>query len=823
MIYSTSKRLTFVLACLFAVAAPAVSQDLMLDQMEEAGGLKMFPVYGDAKTFYYLPDKVTIPEGPDGKPQFSFLKFARNVAGDGEGGIQAGEGGGLVHFLVSFELSDSDRQNAESELQRKVPGAMIAGPLNYKSGTFALISNFQQEGGDWATRVVGLGKAPLMEGHKAAVSIRLTAEGATILWESFKQAASDITVSFEMVVAGYRDSYEMEMTAHWDKVASNRTIAGGLKTAWLGVDVQDTMKQLREEGAIEVKTKGKDEQSDKLWGIAYGMLAKQMFEPDNDQATLATLQDDPDLYSNFEKANVFNKEERARIEKSNKDKRTSTLPFLQTGEEEWPYETLMPIYRNPLLNGGLLAMNNESDEADDELLKKRDAAMELHNNARKLNEIKEETAKAWEAIKRTVPEYFPFASVESEEQICEEVYPVCSDVEAFCEKMEAACGGLASGYSVADNSVTEEPKPKRKPKRKPKKKKNRDKVTKDPEEARAESEGAAKELTEPDGTPKPLTPAVKAELEENKEIATENVKVAKVENDKAKERTPTLSAEAANKALDALEVPPSFSLMASYRKKEFKKTGKFHLSFTNSLPDTQSVTFVENIGGFGKAMLDDKSHFRVINLDDPAYDQREILVQLDGQDAEDFNQFVNVVTVSLRKRHGDGSTTIRELKIDKSNFINSSNNFRMVYGNKGDTDREKWMGFDYRIVWSLHGGLLNDSGWQEYTDGSYVITVGAPHEYRELTVDADPGLLAERNVRLVTLTFRSSLFGKEQSRQVTLRTGSAANLSEIIKYAHVPGDYEYDYDIVWRIRGGETVSSGPLTSADSMIFADELP
>ena len=84
------------------------------------------------------------------------------------------------------------RQNAESELQRMVPGAKLEGPITYKSGTFALISNFQQEGGDWTTRVVGLGKAPVMEGHKAAVSIRLTAEGATILWESFRQATQEL-------------------------------------------------------------------------------------------------------------------------------------------------------------------------------------------------------------------------------------------------------------------------------------------------------------------------------------------------------------------------------------------------------------------------------------------------------------------------------------------------------------------------------------------------------------------------------------------------------------------------------------------------------
>lgn len=698
-------RMLLVFVCMFAVSAPVFSQELMLDEMVEAGGLKMFPVYGDATKFYYLPDKVTIPNGPDGKPQFSFLKFARNEAGDGEGGIQKGQGGGLVSFLVNFELSDSERRNAEGELQSKVPGATLVGPLNYKSGTFALISNFQQEGGDWTTRIVGLGKAPVMEGHKAAVSIRLTAEGATILWESFKQAASDISVSFEMVITGYRNPYEMEMTAHWDKIASNRTMAAGLKTTWVGVDIQNTMKQLREEGAIEVKVKGEDEQMDKMWSMAYGMLAKQMFEPDNAPTTLATLQDDPNLYSNFDKANALNTQERDRVTKENEIERD------RVAQE-----------------------NNAARNLVDKL-----------NATTRKNVI--ETRRKVEA---------EVAALMGEDG---KPKPLTPEAKALAEKrVDSANKALDS--AIAANSAEKS-------------------GATDPVEVKTQSAGAS-------ANKPPIT-----------QVAKE--KIAK------------------------LETPPSFALMASYRKKEFKKTGTYHLSFTRALPDTQAMRFDENIGGFGKAMLNDKGHFRIINLDDPAYDQREILVQLDGQDAEDFNQFVNFVAVSLRKKHQDGSTTVRELKIDKSNFIGSSNNFRMVYGNKGDSDRDQWLSFDYRIVWSLHGGLVHDSGWQEYTDGSYVITVGAPYQYREVTVDADPEMLADRDVRLVTLTFRSSLFGKDQTQQVTFKTSGAGSLSQIIKYAHLPGDYEYDYEIVWRIRGGETVSSGPLKSAESTIFADELP
>ena len=114
--------------------------------------------------------------------------------------------------------------------------------------TFALVSNFQQEDGDWTQRVLGLGKAPVMEDHKAAVSIRLTKTGAIILWQSFQQAASDIFVSFDMTMAGYRNPYEAKMTVWWDRVARNRSLNIGARTLFpqflhdvLNIDPQEVI------------------------------------------------------------------------------------------------------------------------------------------------------------------------------------------------------------------------------------------------------------------------------------------------------------------------------------------------------------------------------------------------------------------------------------------------------------------------------------------------------------------------------------------------------------------------------------------------------
>ncbi len=643
-IHRTARAL-LALLCAFTWHA-ATAQELLLDQMQEAGGLKLFPVYGDTKTFYYLPDRVVIPNGPDGKKQFSFLKFVNDEDASGEGGIQDLDGGGLVSFLIQFSIDDQTLRNAQAQLQSKVSGARIAGPVTYREGTFALVSNFQQENGDWTQRVLGLGKSPVMEDHKAAVSIRLTKTGAILLWESFAQAASDISVSFDMTIGGYRNPYEAKMTAWWDRVAKNRSLNAALRTDYLGVDIQDIMKELRQQGAIELEVKGEDDKMDRLWEMAYGKLAEQMFEQNNDPVTLATLQDDPDVFSNFERANQFNTEVRERINDENRAEI----------EREMQEREMLLAY-----------------------------------------------ADRWALL------------------------------GVFGEQSPAGQPPGGDGQSTASTDSGKRP---------------------------------------------VVRPA---------EIKT----------------------------------PPSFSLLASYRKKQFKTSGKFELNFKKWTADTQSMRFDENIGGFGKRMFNDPAHFRKVVLTDPAYTQREILVQLDGQDADDFAQFVNSVVVSIRKTHQDGFEHRDELTIRRDNFNDNNNLFVLTYPNRNDTDIARWVQYEYKVTWNLFGGAKWTSDWQRTEE--FVIPLTPPHRYREITVEADPDVFADAGVRLATVKFKYHLFEHNGTEEVTLKPGNGGVLSQVIKYAHAPDDYGYEYDISWLQRGGTQLEKTAQSGDQAFIFADELP
>jgi len=314
-----------VLIVIFGTSWPLIvsAQEIMLDQVREAGTLLVFPVYGDDKSYHYLPDKVRLGRNDDGNPEFAFIKFVKN-AGDmtasSAGVNQTKDAGGLVTFTVFLDASDEEKRQAQQELSKAVPGARLVGPIAYKSGTFVVLSSFI-ENDRFTEKVVGFGSAPIFPGHKAAVSMELTAEGATILWESFGMESSQISVGFEMVIEGYRNAYEGSIEVDSSKFARNQRIAGGMKLgSMLGIDIDIAMKEVKESGGIKIVEKGKSDAGQEFTKSAYNKILQNYFSPASaDPVFMATLQDDPNMYSNFDKAAEFNRTERSRIREENRE------------------------------------------------------------------------------------------------------------------------------------------------------------------------------------------------------------------------------------------------------------------------------------------------------------------------------------------------------------------------------------------------------------------------------------------------------------------------------------------------------------------------
>lgn len=275
---NTRWLLVFV-AGLLLFSGRLAAQEINLDKTVRAGGLQLFQDYKDPLMYYYLPNRAGLAMTAEGLPQFSFLRYVRNVAGAaGADAPIEGEGGGIAHGLVQLAVPDEMVSDARRELQRIVPGAKIAGPIIYRSGRVALISSFKQDNGELTQKVVGLGNAPILEGDKAAVSIQLTKQGATLLWNSLQTATPDISFNFEMEFAGYRQPYEATVDAEWDDIYTHRLFSAAVATTYGGAQIKDAMDDLVRSGRIKVNVKGTDEKFDALVGAAQAAIVQAMFD-----------------------------------------------------------------------------------------------------------------------------------------------------------------------------------------------------------------------------------------------------------------------------------------------------------------------------------------------------------------------------------------------------------------------------------------------------------------------------------------------------------------------------------------------------------------
>jgi hypothetical protein len=253
----SQKRILVVgMALLFLAAALTTAQVNYDKGRRTINGVVLLQDAGDEKKFYYLPPYPRLSPLPDGGYEFLAVKF---VDPDGE------TGGGLLHFLVQFDLPPEDVEALQSELRKIVPGAEVMGvvPMSEAGGKgkedaqagFRVVSAVltDSEGG-MTRKLITSGHAPLTPGSKAAVAAILNQEGATLLWDTLDGRTSDISVAihgnYEAVVEGFNARIRAEVETVYEHLSNVLNRQSGYKKRELR-NVVDTM--LRD-AVIEVET-----------------------------------------------------------------------------------------------------------------------------------------------------------------------------------------------------------------------------------------------------------------------------------------------------------------------------------------------------------------------------------------------------------------------------------------------------------------------------------------------------------------------------------------------------------------------------------------
>jgi hypothetical protein len=213
----------------------------------------------------------------------------------------------------------------------------------------------------------------------------------------------------------------------------------------------------------------------------------------------------------------------------------------------------------------------------------------------------------------------------------------------------------------------------------------------------------------------------------------------------------------------------------------------FNLMLAKSSTIKVPVDTAGNLGGLYKALKEDRRYFRVVNLDDPAFEFRTVHFQVDGGYLDSFQDTINFVAVSVRKTYGDRPPFTRALQFTSADIKAGKTLQDVAFPRLGD-EAKNWTEYEYQVRWSLRDRpTLNvppqADKWLRSSDAA--ISLVPPFERRVIELDADRALFAERGVSTALIEFATVLAGKPWiASKAVLR----ANDAEAVSHVSIYGD-----------------------------------
>lgn len=892
------KKIAFVFILLFSCLA-LLKAEVSLEEVIQAGRFVFYRDHADPHKYYYVPDEPRLATKRDGTPEFTFIKYTK-TGGDIKGGI--------VHFLVTWGLRESEILTAESSLQMLDPEAKVVGPVPFKEGTFKIISATAGEEGLFNVKICGEGKAPIMPGQKGAVSIALTQEGASLLWESFKNPTTDISVMFMLKYSGITPAYEAKLKVDWDKVYTHHDVSvaasGTVKAIKLDAEIKAIFDELKQKGAIQLEVTGESKEMEKLLEVAYGHLIKLMCNTDiktddqikkskststrrrttrstqkikkiafnqlspvlfysDDSLSLSSLVSQlnpfqtpktifPGLGTSWALEERFTGQEQQRSDAGNQKAlslKEEGKNFEDAGEYKQAIDKYMESYRaspDPeLLHSAAKLYDEYLQDPDNatahytlylregekkgvfkerenikstiqeriQLLKK---SVEHHNKGVELSNEKSynEAVREFEQSQEIAPFYKNLENMGScyenlnEKETAIEYYRKYLDyIKKYTgqfgeigieQRIEKKINSLQSGADTqprtGDLADSEGP---GKDAQKGSKASKPDKTAGSQEKVQQEKSGSAKGQTKDAGKQKDSSSG-----KQTSSTPQRSTRRSTATRPKTSKKSPP--------------VKPPFNLKVSYTFKRVKMSGHYEVDLRHRIREERIMVMSGNIGGIYQRFGEDKSFFSTVSLDDPVFQERTIEVILDGQNFEDFKEYINSVSVLFKKERWGNPATTGEVKFFDEQFAEKGNRLTFIYGRGGEGSTE-WLNYEYRPKWSFHGGIEWEGDWVKTSDS--VITLSPVVNYRSVQITMDKDNIEENGIKAAAFQIKHQIFGKETLREVIIDHEKGDPLEAEYRYLHEEGKLDYQYKVIWLLKDGREIHSDWMKKETPIIYA----
>jgi|GEM_PF-3513782 len=222
--------------------------------------LNRVTVFGDnadPDQFYYLPEQVHLATDNSGKPQFTLIKYMRDITDNPDWTEGEQLGGGFLIFSVNLSLDADTRSQIIRQANKFSKGSPNLATAPFTDGTVRVLAldatNAPVQGRiRFVENVIGTTKPSLFGDLQATFSLELSQEGVTMLEQAFEKGGQPIGLVYDMTFLGLRPAFDVTVKADYRRIYEEFNAKLAAQYMMIRAEIEAGFQKLIENKAIEV-------------------------------------------------------------------------------------------------------------------------------------------------------------------------------------------------------------------------------------------------------------------------------------------------------------------------------------------------------------------------------------------------------------------------------------------------------------------------------------------------------------------------------------------------------------------------------------------
>jgi len=211
----------------------------------------------DPDQFYYLPEQVHLATDSSGKPQFTLIKYMRDITDNPEWSEGQALGGGFLIFSVNLSLDDDTRSQIIRQANKFSQGSPNLATAPFTDGSVRVLALDATDAPvqgriRFVENVIGTTKPSLFGDLQATFSLELSQEGVTMLEQAFEKGGQPIGLVYDMTFLGLRPAFDVTVKADYHRIYEEFNAKLAAQYMMIRAEIEAGFQKLIEDKAIEV-------------------------------------------------------------------------------------------------------------------------------------------------------------------------------------------------------------------------------------------------------------------------------------------------------------------------------------------------------------------------------------------------------------------------------------------------------------------------------------------------------------------------------------------------------------------------------------------